>query len=139
MATHRASGFRHGIYFSRRYHSSTSKNSDERGPWVGEDDFGPGDPQPATGKYFAVGSAPAVNVIFYVPGSVLTYSDLLGQMEAARFSRKQKLLLVAVPVPPEMINSPVATIRPHPRTPNSLQNNLGKLIHDHRKPSSPKL
>ncbi len=81
--------------------------SDERGPWVGEDDFGPGDPQPATGKYFAVGSAPAVNVIFYVPGSVLTYSDL-GQMEAARFSRKQKLLLVAVPVPPEMINSPDA-------------------------------
>jgi acetylornithine deacetylase/succinyl-diaminopimelate desuccinylase-like protein len=78
--------------------------ADERGPWVGGDDFSPGDPQPATGKYFNVGSAPAVNVIFYVPGSVLTYSDLR-QIEPARFSRKQKLLLVAVPVPPEIVNS----------------------------------
>ena len=78
--------------------------SDERGPWVGGDDFGPGDPQPASGKYFKVGSAPALNVIFYVPGSLLTYRDLT-RIEAARFSRKQKLLLVAVPVPPEMVNS----------------------------------
>lgn len=78
--------------------------ADERGPWVGGDDFGLGDLQPAAGKYFNVGSVPAVNVIFYIPGSVLTYSDLK-QIEAARFSRKQKLLLVAVPVPPEMINS----------------------------------
>ncbi|MCX5677327.1 MAG: hypothetical protein NTX87_20275 [Planctomycetota bacterium] len=47
------------------------------------------------------GSAPAVNVVFYVPGSLDTYGSL-GQIEAARFSRKKKLLLVAVPVPPEV-------------------------------------
>jgi hypothetical protein len=49
------------------------------------------------------GTSPEVNVVFYVPGSC----DLAvpAKMEAARFSRKQKLLLVAVPVPPEMINS----------------------------------
>ena len=75
--------------------------ADERGEWVGGDDFGPGPSRPSTGRFFEVGSAPAVNVLFYVPGSLLTYPDLT-KIEAARFSRKQKLLLVAVPVPEEV-------------------------------------
>lgn len=75
--------------------------ADERGEWVGGDDFGPGAPRPSTGRFFEVGSAPAVNVLFYVPGSLLAYSDLT-KIEAARFSRKWKLLLVAVPVPKDV-------------------------------------
>jgi hypothetical protein len=50
------------------------------------------------------GSAPAVNVVFYVPGSVAQYESLT-QIEASRFSRKQKLLLVAVPVPKEVADA----------------------------------
>lgn len=42
----------------------------------------------------------SVNVVFYVPGSLTSYQDLK-KIEAARFSRKQKLLLVAAPVPKE--------------------------------------
>jgi hypothetical protein len=75
-----------------------------RGPWVGGDDFEPGKPRPASGRFFEKGSSPAVNVIFYVPGSLLGYADLK-QIEAARFSRKQKLLLVGVPVPKEEVAS----------------------------------
>jgi len=47
------------------------------------------------------GAAASVNVVFYVPGSLDTYSALK-RIEPARFSRKKKLLLVAVPVPPEV-------------------------------------
>ena len=78
--------------------------SEERGPWVGDDDFGPGDSRPASGRFFELGSAPAVNVIFYVPGSLIGYDDLK-KIEPARFSRKQKLLLVAVPVPKDVAES----------------------------------
>jgi hypothetical protein len=72
----------------------------ERGPWIGEDDFGPTDIRPESGQYFEQGSAPAVNVIFYVPGSL--GSEGPTKIEAGRFSRKKKLLLVAVPVPKEV-------------------------------------
>lgn len=68
------------------------------GPWVGNDDYGPGDPIPQSGPYFKDGDAPALNVVFYVPGSLMSFDDLK-QIEAARYSRKKKLLLVAVPVP----------------------------------------
>ena len=51
----------------------------------------------------AEGSEPTVNVVFYVPGSLGRFE--IPRVEASRFSRKQKLLLVAVPVPPEMVNS----------------------------------
>jgi len=78
--------------------------SQERGPWVGADDFGPGDPRPLNGPYFEVGSAPAINVIFFVPGSVAQH-ERLTKIEASRFSRKQKLLLVAVPVPKEVADA----------------------------------
>lgn len=47
---------------------------------------------------------PSVNVVFYVPGSLIDY-DKLKKVEAARFSRKLKLLLVAVPVPMEEVES----------------------------------
>jgi hypothetical protein len=50
------------------------------------------------------GFTPAVNVVFYVPGSVSQYGDLT-RIKAGRFSRKQKLLLVAVPVPASVVNS----------------------------------
>ena len=75
-----------------------------RGSWVGGDDFEPGKPRPASGPFFEKGSSPAVNVIFYVPGSLLGYDDLK-KIEAVRFSRKQKLLLVAVPVPKEEVET----------------------------------
>jgi hypothetical protein len=50
---------------------------------------------------WAEGSTPAVNVVFYVTGSLDTYASLR-QIEAARFSPKKNLLLVAVPVPSEV-------------------------------------
>ena len=49
---------------------------------------------------FRKGSCPAVNVVFYVPGSLGDFD--IPKIEASRFSRKQKLLLVAVPVPREV-------------------------------------
>jgi hypothetical protein len=50
------------------------------------------------------GSTPGVNVVFYVHGSIAKY-DCPTKIEAARFSRKQKLLLVAVPVPKVIIET----------------------------------
>jgi hypothetical protein len=74
-----------------------------RGPWVGSDDFGPCDDKPQSGPFFEKGSAPAVNVVFYIPGTLgIKVPD---KIEAARFSRKHKELLVAVPAPPEMVDS----------------------------------
>ncbi len=78
--------------------------STARGPWVGADDYGPCDPVPESGPYFRDGDAPALNVVFYVPGSILAFDDLK-QIEAARYSRKKKLLLVAVPVPRDVAAS----------------------------------
>ena len=76
---------------------------EETGPLVGSDDFGPCGERPESGAYFEVGSAPAVNVVFYVPGSLGDFD--IPKIEASRFSRKQKLLLVAVPVPREEVES----------------------------------
>jgi hypothetical protein len=50
---------------------------------------------------------PSINVVFYVPGSLNVYKDL-NKIEAARFSRKQKSLLVAIPVPLELVQSRTA-------------------------------
>jgi hypothetical protein len=52
----------------------------------------------ARGDKYELHHEPSVNIVFYVPGSLNSYADLK-KIEAARFSRKQKLLLVAVPVP----------------------------------------
>ena len=49
------------------------------------------------GDDYEAHGVPAVNVVFYVPGSLGAEGPT--KIEAARFSRKQKLLLVAVPVP----------------------------------------
>src|SRR4029450_2297709 len=46
------------------------------------------------------GERPGVNVVFYVPGSLGDF-DIPG-IQASRFSRKEKLVLVAVPVPQEV-------------------------------------
>ncbi|MBX3435735.1 MAG: hypothetical protein KF847_20650 [Pirellulales bacterium] len=54
-------------------------------------------------RAFEVGSAPAANVVFYVPGSLGDFD--IPKIEASRFSRKQKLLLIAVPVPKEEVAS----------------------------------
>lgn len=75
--------------------------ADERGPIVGDDDFGPCDPRPVSGSYFEIGSAPALNVVFHVQGSFNV--PMPEKIEAARFSRKQKELLVAVPVTKEEV------------------------------------
>ena len=58
----------------------------------------------ARGEGYESHRLPSVNVVFYVPGSLSDYADLK-KVEAARFSRKQKLLLVAVPVPKEEAES----------------------------------
>ena len=52
---------------------------------------------------FAFGSVPAVNVVFYVPGS-FSRPDWDG-LRDGRFSREEKLLLVQVAVPDEMVSS----------------------------------
>jgi hypothetical protein len=52
---------------------------------------------------FTVGDAPAINVVFYVPGSLLGQDE--GGMRAGRLSRRQKLVLVAVPICAEMAAS----------------------------------
>jgi hypothetical protein len=52
------------------------------------------------GNGYEAHSAPAVNVVFYVPGSLGDFD--IPKIEASRFSRKQKLLLVAVPVPKDV-------------------------------------
>jgi len=57
----------------------------------------------ARGPGYEQHATPAVNVVFYIPGSLGGF-DIAG-IEASRFSRKQKLLLVAVPVPSEMVDS----------------------------------
>lgn len=57
----------------------------------------------ARGPGYEEHATPAVNVVFYVPGSLGNFD--IPCIEASRFSRKQKLLLVAVPVPPEIVQS----------------------------------
>jgi hypothetical protein len=52
------------------------------------------------GKGYEAHASPAVNVVFYVPGSLGGFD--IPKIEASRFSRKQKLVLVAVPVPAEV-------------------------------------
>jgi hypothetical protein len=51
---------------------------------------------------FDLGSTPAVNVVFHVPGS-LGEAPQAAHPVAGRFSRKQKLLLVEVYVPKEQV------------------------------------
>lgn len=58
----------------------------------------------ALGEDSETGKVPSVNVVFYVPGSVSGHEGLK-KLEAARFSRKRNLLLVAVPVPKEQLES----------------------------------
>jgi hypothetical protein len=58
----------------------------------------------ARGEGYESHRLPGVNVVFYIPGSISDYANLK-EIEAARFSRKQKLLLVAVPVPKEQVES----------------------------------
>jgi hypothetical protein len=60
------------------------------------------------GPDYDLHTVPAVNVVFYVPGSVA--ADVPQKIEPSRFSRKQKLLLVAVPVPAEIVKSEEVTI-----------------------------
>ncbi len=52
---------------------------------------------------FEFGSSPAVNVIFYVPGS-LGSPDWDG-LRDAKFSRRQQLLMVQVAVPENVVDS----------------------------------
>lgn len=53
---------------------------------------------------FEVGDGPAVNVVFCVPGS-LGGPDW-DWLQEARFSKKKKLLLVQVAVPPDVVEAP---------------------------------
>jgi len=73
------------------------------GPCIGPDDFGPAGSPPETGPYFELGVAPAVNVVFYVSGSLGDFD--IPEIKASRFSRKDKLALVAVPVTRDQVAS----------------------------------
>lgn len=73
------------------------------GPIVGMDEFAFCNVESSSGPYIQLGSSPLLNVIFYVPGSLGEFE--IGRIEASRFSRKQKLLLVAVPVPKQEVES----------------------------------
>ena len=53
---------------------------------------------------FEFGSTPAVNVVFYVPGS--TGSPDWDGLRDAKFSRQQKFLMVQVAVPEDAVESP---------------------------------
>jgi hypothetical protein len=54
-------------------------------------------------KEFEVGSFPAVNVVFHVPGS--TGSPDWDGLRDAKFSRQQQLLMVQVAVPESVVES----------------------------------
>ena len=77
----------------------------ERGPWVGDDDFGPGSPRPTSGRFFEEGSTPGINVLFLVPGSIWKHDHVKKDIGAIRFTRKQKMLLINVLVPEEMVRT----------------------------------
>jgi hypothetical protein len=47
----------------------------------------------------------SLNVVFHVPGSIVGGPDYVG-MRTAKFSRKQKMLMIQVAVPKEMVDSP---------------------------------
>ncbi|HTB84137.1 MAG TPA: hypothetical protein VK742_10830 [Candidatus Sulfotelmatobacter sp.] len=47
----------------------------------------------------------SLNVIFHVPGSIFGDLDYVG-VRTAKFSRKQKKLMIQIAVPKEMIHSP---------------------------------
>jgi len=75
-----------------------------RGPWVRSDECESSGSSSEEETFFQEGSTPAINIIFYIPGTVMQYDDVT-QITATRFTRKRKLLLVTVPVPPELIQS----------------------------------
>lgn len=92
-----------GLNLGRLIQASMKAVEDICGPCVGADDYGPGSSPPESGPYVEVGVAPLVNVVFYVPGSLGDFD--IPKIEASRFSRKNKLLLVAVPVSREEVAS----------------------------------
>jgi hypothetical protein len=85
---------------------------------IGVDFMGPEHPETAIGQLLLAASrrvqehrgdyesypGPRVNVVFYVPGSLGDFPNIT-KVAAGRFSRKQKLLLVEVPVPRDVAES----------------------------------
>jgi hypothetical protein len=47
----------------------------------------------------------SLNIVFHVPGSIVGCPDYVG-VRTAKFSKKQKMLMIQVAVPKEMIHSP---------------------------------
>ena len=74
-----------------------------RGPWVGNDDYGPCDSRPESGPFFVKGSAPSLNVVFSVSGSVADFG--IAKIEVGRFSRKNQAVSVSVIVSGEEVTS----------------------------------
>lgn len=75
------------------------------GEWYGVKDVSGLDRRPRpSSAYFEVGSLPAVNIVFQVPGSLGDF-PALSAPRPGRFSRKQQLLLVEVYVPREQVAS----------------------------------
>ena len=91
----------HGISKILRATSNTLR--DIRGPWIGTDSFGPCDSKPDSGPYFELGSEPAVNIVFFVPGSLGDFD--ISQIEVSKFSRKKQLVLISIPIPRDVVIS----------------------------------
>lgn len=53
--------------------------------------------------WFEVGHFPAINVVFYVPGSFGKVD--FDEIRDAKFSRKKQYLMIQVPVPEDQVNS----------------------------------
>jgi hypothetical protein len=84
-------------------HTSNLIAEHRGGEWYGAKDIAGADDRPRPAEpYFEVGSEPAVNIVFHVPGSITDFPPLEAP-QAGRFSRKQKLLLVNVYVPKEQV------------------------------------
>jgi hypothetical protein len=66
--------------------------------------------------WFEVGHFPAINVVFYVPGSFEKVK--FDKIRDAKFSRKKRLLMIQVPIPASEVNS------------KSLDDFLIKSLHD---------
>lgn len=75
--------------------------ADVRGRWIESDGLSDDLGVPSSGPGFVEGSAAAVNVVFFVSGSIQRY-DEVARLQATRLSRRNKLLLVVARVPDDV-------------------------------------
>lgn len=104
IGTHYRGPELNGSRIERQLRALSRSIRNECGAFVGGKDIaGLDNSSRPSGLLFEVGSVPSINVVYYIPGSLGDFQ--IPKIEASRFSRKQKLLLVAVPVPKEIVES----------------------------------